>query len=97
MAATFSRTRRSIAHEPPRAAPFLPFGSAADRGPRPDDELMADFIAAVSALPWATTAQLDEALIESFVGLGWLRRDGNFIGLTEEGARRYVAAAAPHG
>ena len=98
MAATVPLTHRSAGFEPLRPAPFLPLGPAADRDPlqRPDG-LMADFVAAVHALPWMTLDELDEELIASFVGLGWLRRDGDFIGLTEEGARRYVAAGAPHG
>jgi len=98
MAATVPRTHRSAAFEPLRAAPFLPLGPAADRGSQQlADGLMTDFLAVVNALPWMTTEELDAALIASFVGLGWLRRDGDFIGLTEEGARRYVAAGAPHG
>lgn len=98
MAATVPRTHRFAAFEPPGAAPFPPFGPVSDRGSREvDDGRMADFIAAVNALPWMTTEELDEELIASFVALGWLRRDGSFVGLTEEGARRYVAAGAPRG
>ena len=96
MAATVPRMHRSAAYELPHTAPFVPFGPAADGG-RPDEVLMADFLAAVNALPWATASELNEELIASFVRLGWLRRDGDFIGLTAEGARRYAAAGAPHG
>ena len=98
MAATVPPLQRSAPYEPLRAAPFLPLGPAAVPGSRQgDDGLMADFLAVVNALPWMTTDELDEDLIDSFVGLGWLRRDGAFVGLSEEGARRYVDAGAPHG
>lgn len=69
-------------------------GRATASPPREIDErLMSDFLTAVNALPWAGARRTHADLIESFVWLGWLRRDGSFIGLGEEGARIYAAAA----
>lgn len=69
-------------------------GRSAPSRPRAIDErLMSDFLTAVNALPWASARRTHAELIESFVWLGWLRRDGHFIGLGEEGARIYALAS----
>lgn len=75
------------------AEPSLRPARAAPPPRRIDDRLMSDFYTAVNALPWDGARRTHADLIESFVWLGWLRRDGNFIGLGEEGARIYASAS----
>ena len=92
-------TASSVHHEIPPAHDAQPEASSAGRAssvtrPRAIDErLMADFLTAVNALPWESARRTHAELIESFVWLGWLRRDGHFIGLGEEGARIYASAS----
>jgi hypothetical protein len=90
---------RNPAHdlEPPaeaqRVAAALAAHAAASEPRAIDDQLLSDFMTAVNALPWASMRRAHAELIESFVWLGWLRRDGDFTGLSEEGARVYAAGA----
>lgn len=89
-------TASSVHHEIPpahEAQPDAASGRAAPSRPRAIDvRLMGDFLTAVNALPWESARRTHAELIESFVWLGWLRRDGHFIGLGEEGARIYASA-----